>query len=108
MTDTFKTLNQTLGTSNTTVYSVPATANAIVTLGQLANIDGSVSADAYVYVTDNASGNTRALVFKTPVPAGAATTFVTGKLALRPNDSISAKASAASNVDITVSVIEIT
>jgi len=42
------------------------------------------------------------------VPAGAATTFVTGKLALRPNDSISAKASAASNVDITVSVIEIT
>jgi hypothetical protein len=64
--------------------------------------------DAYVYVTDNASGNTRSLVFKTPVPAGAATTFVTGKLALRPNDYISAKASSGSSIDITVSVIEVT
>jgi hypothetical protein len=108
MADTFKTLNQTLGTSNTTVYSVPSSANAIVTLGQLANIDGANSVDAYVYLTDNASGNTRALVFKVPVPAAAATTFVTGKLALRPSDSISAKASAASSVDITVSVIEVT
>lgn len=108
MTDTFKTLNQTLGTSNTTVYAVPAGANAIVTLGQLTNIDGSVSVDTYVYLTDYASSNTKALVFKLPVPAGAATTFLTGKLALRANDSISAKASAASNADITVSVIEVT
>lgn len=108
MADTFKTLNQTLGTSNTTVYTVASGANAVITLGQLANIDGANSVDAYVYLTDSASGNTRALVFKTPVPAGAATTFVTGKLALRANDYISAKASAASSVDITVSTIEIT
>ena len=74
MADTFKTLNQTLGTSNTTVYSVPSSANAIVTLGQLANIDGANSVDAYVYLTDNASGNTRALVFKVPVPAGQVST----------------------------------
>ena len=108
MADTFKTLNQTLGTSNTAAYTCPSTANAIVTLGQLANIDGTNSADAYVYLTDNASGNTRALVFKVPVPAAAATTFLTGKLAMRPNDSITAKASAAASIDITVSVVEIT
>lgn len=108
MTDTFKTVNQTLGTSNTTIYTVPSGANAIVTLGQLTNIDGSVSVDTYVYLNDNASGNTKALVFKLPVPAGAATTFLTGKLAIRANDYISAKASANSNADITVSVIEVT
>lgn len=108
MADTFKTLNQTLGTSNTAVYTCPSTANAIIMLGQLANIDGNNSADGYVYLTDNASGNTRALVFKVPVPAAAATTFLTGKMAMRPNDSITARASAAASIDITVSVVEIT
>lgn len=108
MPDTLKSFNQTLGTSNTTVYTCPSGANSIVTFGQLTNIDGANSADSYVYYTDSASGNTRALVFKTPVPAGAATTFLTGKLMMRPNDYISGRASSASNVDITVSVIEIT
>ena len=108
MPDTLKTVNQTLGASNTTVYTCPSGANAIVTLSQLTNIDGANSADGYVFLTDNASGNTRALIFKTPVPAGAATTFLTGKLALRPSDIITAKASAVNSIDITISVIEIT
>lgn len=108
MADKFKSLNQTLGASNTNIYSCPANANAIITLAQIANIDGSNSADAYVFMTDNASGNTRALIFKVPVPAGAATTFLTGKLAMRPSDIISAKASAANSIDITISAIEIT
>ena len=108
MPDVFKTFNQTLGTANTTVYTAPAGANVIVILGQLANIDGSNSVDTYIYMTDSTSGNTRALGFKIPVPAAAATTFLTGKLAMRPTDYISARASAVSSADITVSVIEST
>jgi hypothetical protein len=108
MPDTYKTTNQTLGTSNTTIYASPSNANTIVIFGQLANIDGTNSADAWIYATDSASGNTRALGAKIPVPASAATTFLTGKLVLRPNDSITARASATNSIDITVSVLEVT
>jgi hypothetical protein len=107
MADTFKMTNQTLGTSNTVCYTCPSTANAIVILGQLANIDGTNSADVYIYATDAVSSNTRALGSKIPVPAGSATTFLTGKLVLEKNDYISARASATNSIDITISVLEI-
>ena len=108
MADTFKLWNQRLGTSNTVVYTCPAGANAIVILGQIANIDGSNSVDAWIYATDSSAANTRALGWKIPVPAAAATTFLTGKLVLESGDYISANCSSANMIDVTVSVLEIT
>jgi hypothetical protein len=109
MAETFKMRNATLSTVNANVYVCPANTTAIVFMGQVANIDTANSADMSIWAYDSVgSVAAKALVRTVPVPADAATTFLTGKLVLEANDYIFGLASANNHLDVTVSILEIT
>jgi hypothetical protein len=109
MAETFKMRNATLTTANANVYVCPANTTAIVFMGQVANIDTANSADVSMWAYDSVgSAAAKALVRTVPVPADAATTFLTGKLVLEANDYIFGLASANDHLDVTVSILEIT
>ena len=109
MPETFKMRNAALTTVNANVYVCPVNTTAIIFLGQVANKDGSNTADVTMWAYDSVgSAAARALVFTVPVPADAATTFLTGKLVLEANDYIFGTASANNHLDVTISILEIT
>jgi len=108
MAETFRMYNQTLTTSNANVYVSPANTTTIVILGQVANVDTANAADIYVFATDSGNTSTKFLAKKVPVPAAAATTFLTGKLVLEAGDYITANANLNSAIDVTLSVLQIT
>lgn len=108
MAEAFKLRTATLTTVNANVYVCPANTTAIVFMGQVANRDGANSADVTMYVYDVSSTASRALVYTVPVPADAATTFLTGKLVLEANDYIFGTASANNHLDVSVSILELT
>lgn len=111
MPETFKFINSTLttlGIATQNIYTAPANTTSIVFMGQLANID-SVNAAAVNVATTDASANSRKyLAANLPVPAQAATTFLTGKLVLETGDYIQANANANTRVDISLSILELT
>lgn len=108
MAETFRMYNQTLTTANANVYVSPANTTSIIILGQVSNIDTANTAEMYVFATDSGNTSTKFLTKKVPVPAGAATTFLTGKLVLEAGDYIAANANLNSALDVTVSVLQIT
>jgi hypothetical protein len=109
MPETFKMRNLTLATTNANVYVCPVNTTAIIFMGQVANIDTANSADMSMWAYDSAgSAAAKALVRTVPVPADAATTFLTGKLVLEANGYIFGLASANDHLDVTVSILEIT
>lgn len=108
MAETFRMYNQTLTTANANVYVSPANTTSIVILGQIANIDTVNTSDVYITATDSGNTSTRFLAKKVPVPAAAATTFLTGKLVLEAGDYIAANANLNSAIDVTLSVLQIT
>jgi hypothetical protein len=108
MAETFKMLNASLTTETANVYVCPAGTTAIFILGQVANADGANSADMTIVATDSSSTSTKFLAKTIPVPADAATSFLTGKLVLEAGDYLAGSASANNHLDVTVSVLEIT
>jgi hypothetical protein len=108
MAQVFKLRAASLTTVNANVYVCPANATSIVIMGQIANKDGANSADVTMYVYDSSEAAAKALVYTVPVPADAATTFLTGKLVLEANDYIFGTASSNNHLDVTVSILEMT
>tara|TARA_B100000085_G_scaffold270159_1_gene282284 strand:- start:55 stop:384 length:330 start_codon:yes stop_codon:yes gene_type:complete len=109
MAETFKSVNADLGTSsNTVIYTCPSSTTAIVILCQVANVDGSNSADLYMDYYDSSATQAKALAHTVAVPGDTAINPIGGKLVLEASDELRAWASAASDLEITVSVLEIT
>lgn len=107
MAEAFKNFKLALGTDSTTAYTCPAATTAIVLLCQVANIDGTNEADATVSWTDASDSDaSTALVSAVPVPAGSALGVLSGKLILEAGDTIAGLASAASDLVLTGSVVE--
>ena len=107
MAEAFKNFKLALGTSSATAYTCPSATTAIVLMCQVANIDGTNEADATVTWTDASdSGASTALVSAVPVPAGSALGVLGGKLVLEAGDTIAGLASAASDLVLTGSVVE--
>lgn len=107
MAEVFKMYNASLSTETANVYVCPANTTAIMIFSQVANSDGANSADMTIMATDSSNTSTKFLVKTVPVPADAATTFLTGKLVLEAGDYLSANASSNAHLDITLSVLEI-
>ena len=64
MAETFKSVNADLGTSsNTVIYTCPSSTTAIVILCQVANVDGSNSADLYMDYYDSSATQAKALAY---------------------------------------------
>ena len=107
MAETFKNFKLALGTSSATAYTCPAATTSIVLLLQVSNIDGANEADASVSWTDSSdSGASTALVSTVPIPAGSALGVLSGKLVLEAGDTVAGLASAASDLVLSGSVVE--
>lgn len=108
MAETFHSINAALGTTTDTVVHTNSTSNKqIIILCQVANIDGSNSADLYMDFYDQSATSAKAIASTVAVPADSAINPIGGKLVLEPNDELRAWASAAGDLEIVISYIEI-
>jgi|TARA_B100001094_G_C17961265_1_gene685544 hypothetical protein len=104
----YKSVNADLGTTiDTSIYECPSAKTAVVLLCQIANIDGSNSVNVYVDYYDSSNTQAKALAHELPVPADTSLNPIGGKLVLEAGDQLRAWASAASDAEIVVSVVEI-
>ena len=107
MAETFKAVNVALGNSaDAVVYTCPGSTTAIVIHCQVANVDGTNAAD--LNIDHNDGSTTAALVSTLSVPADSAVNPLGGKLVLDAADTLRAWAGAASDLELTLSVLEIT
>ena len=106
MAEAFQTVNTALGSSaDAVVYTCPASKIAVVIHCQVANVDGTNAAD--VSIDHNDGSTTAALVSTLSVPADSAVNPIGGKLVLEAADELRAWAGAASDLELTLSVLEI-
>jgi|TARA_R100001463_G_scaffold136603_1_gene202500 hypothetical protein len=107
MAETFQTVNVALGNSaDAVVYTCPSATTAIVIHCQVANVDGSNAADLNIDMNDGSV--VAALVSTLAVPADSAVNPIGGKLVLEAADELRAWAGAASDLEMTLSLLEIT
>tara|TARA_B100001559_G_scaffold264600_1_gene230459 strand:+ start:582 stop:905 length:324 start_codon:yes stop_codon:yes gene_type:complete len=107
MAEAFKAVNVALGNSaDAVVYTCPGSTTAIVIHCQVANVDGTNAAD--LNIDHNDGSTTAALVSTLSVPADSAVNPIGGKLVLEAADTLRAWAGAASDLELTLSVLEIT
>jgi hypothetical protein len=108
MAETFHSINAALGTTaDTAVHTNSGSNKQIVILCQVANVDGSSSADVNVDYYDSSATSAMALASTVAVPADSAINPIGGKLVLEPNDELRAWASATGDLEIVISYIEI-
>lgn len=108
MAETFHSINAALGTTQDTAVHTNSTSNKqIIILCQVANIDGSNSADVNIDYYDSSATSAKALTSTVAVPGDTSINPIGGKLVLEPNDELRAWASAAGDLEIVISYIEI-
>ena len=98
------------GTSTVDIYQAPNTADAeraVVMSILVANVDGTNSADITVMITDSSDTELSKIANTIPVPGDTSIELIANKLVLKRGQKIRAFASAADDLDITVSVMEI-
>ena len=107
MAETFQTVNVALGnTADAVGYTCPAATTAIVIHCQVANVDGTNAADLNIDMNDGSV--VAALASTISVPADSAINPIGGKLVLAAADELRAWAGAASDLEMTLSLLEIT
>ena len=98
-------------TSGTYVYQSPnASGNRAIVLSCLvANVDGSSTATLTLYITSSSSSTALSHICKTiAVPADASIELIPNKVVLTQGQKLRAVAGTANDLDVTVSVLEIT
>lgn len=107
MPSTFKSIGVRLGSTGLPdVYTVPAGTTVIIESIHAANVV-ALSSRVSVAWWDSAGGATnRYLASQIPVPANSALELLERKKFLRPGDAIRAVGSAANEIDLTISLIE--
>ena len=88
------------------VYTCPAATTAIVIHCQVANVDGTNSADVNIDLYDGTEA--RAVVSTLAVPADTAVNPIGGKLVLEASDVLRCWASADDDLELTLGILEIT
>lgn len=99
----FKTVNHIATTGAVGIYTAPTGYTGVVLLAQAANVDTS-SHD--ITFSHKRGGTTTELMNEVAIPPSDALSMVSGRLVLESGDSIVVSASSASNVKITVSILE--
>ena len=99
----FKTVSVVASTSATEIYTAPVGYTGVVLMAQAANID-STSHD--VTFSHKRSNIETELTKSTPIPGNDALAMVTGRLVLEPGDKLVLSASDATNIKVTVSILE--
>lgn len=110
MANTFKSTQTTLTTSTGDIYQASTATGAVsIVLSVLvANIDGTNSADVTIQKTDSVNTSQSYIAYTIPVIADSSLEVIPNKLVLMSGEKLRGQASAASDLDVTVSVLEIT
>jgi len=98
-------------TSATDIYQAPtgnAADRAIVLSCLVANVDGSTTAYITITVTDGSNAVLSTLASTIAVPADASLEVIANKLILKQSQKIRATASVASDLEVTLSALEVT
>lgn len=100
MANTFKNYTSaSVGTSEQTVYTVPASTTAVVIGLNIANREAST-------ITVSAELGTTYIVKDAPIPAGSALSVLDGKIIAETGETISVTSNTAASADVIVSVLE--
>ena len=99
----FKTVNYIAPLSPVGIYTAPTGYTGVVLMAQAANID---SAAHDVTFSHKRSSTVTELTKSTPIPGNDALAMVSGRLVLEPGDKLVLSASDASNIKVTVSILE--
>ncbi len=105
MANTFKNARAAATTGLATVYTVPAATTSIVLLAQATNVGSGAQAVTLCWYD---GGVKTELVKLLSVPEKAAVGLIAGKLVLEAGDYLQVSAAAASAIELSVSVLEIT
>lgn len=108
MAQTFKNARAVLADTATTVYTCPAGTTAIVIGCQVTNVDNANNCDLQFWWTD--SSNTDAitsLAYDVIVPSRASYEPIGGKLVLEAGDTVKGLGSAASDLEVSLSILEL-
>ena len=98
-------------TSATDIYQAPtgnAADRAIVLSCLVANVDGANNADITITVTDGSNNVLSTLASTITVPADASLEVIANKLILKQSQKVRATASAANDLEVTLSALEVT
>jgi hypothetical protein len=98
-------------TSATDIYQAPtgnAADRAIVLSCLVANVDGTNNADITITITDGSNAVLSTLASTITVPADASLEVIANKVILKQSQKIRATASAASDLEVTLSALEVT
>ncbi len=98
-------------TSVTDAYQAPnsaATDRAIILSCVVANVDGGSAADITISITDQSNTELSRLAYAISVPAKSSLEIIANKVILKNGEKLRATASAANDLDVTVSAVEIT
>ena len=110
MAETYKNARAAVGTTYATVYTCPSGTTAIVLAAQAANVDGGMnSADVSAQWLDNSAADVATrLVEAISVAAKSSDMLTGGPIILEAGDAFQAKASAAGDIELTLTILEIT
>ena len=112
MAETFNNASVKLTTTNATdLYQAPtsaATDRAIVLSCLVANVDGSAGAQITIALTDGSNTVLSTLASTIAVPADASIEIIPNKVIMKQSQKLRATASAANDLELTVSTLEIT
>ena len=112
MAETFNNASVKLTTTNATdLYQAPtsaATDRAIVLSCLVANVDGSSAAEITIALTDGSNTVLSTLASTIAVPADASIEIIPNKVVMKQSQKLRATASAANDLELTVSTLEIT
>jgi hypothetical protein len=96
-----------IGITYTTVYTAPVATTAIILAGTIANTSTTDLVNTEVIV-NNGTDDINVIGTLTPIPVGTALSFVDGKLVLQAGDVLKVKASLPDNLDVYISLMEMT
>ena len=112
MAETFNNASVKLTTTNATdLYQAPTGAaadRAIVLSCLVANVDGSAGAQITIALTDGSNNVLSTLASTIAVPADASIEIIPNKVVMKQSQKLRATASAANDLELTVSALEIT
>jgi len=108
MANTFKRhTGNAIGTSLTTIYTVPGSVSATVMIGGVLSNTGAATTYTTV-VTNDGTNDINLIGEDTPLPSGTALSFLDGKVVLQTGDTVKAKSTVGASVDVHLSIMEIT
>jgi hypothetical protein len=112
MAETFNNASVKLTSTNATdIYQAPtgnAADRAVVLSCLVANVDGTNNADITITITDGSDSVLSTLASTIAVPADASLEVIANKVILKQSQKIRATASAANDLEVTLSALEIT